>query len=116
MKRDIPEKGTLLYMVGENCNYKEIPLMIFAEQVKGPYQWKDSRGFKTVTVPDYKKQIFPTSYYWRMRDLGTRIFETREEAEAELERMEREELEKQMAALEGYARTRKNSIKLAKTR
>ena len=32
----------------------------------------------------------------------------------DLERMEREELEKQMAALEGYARTRKNSIKTRK--
>lgn len=83
--------GTILYMVGENCKKDGLPMEIFEERYVADYNWKsDSKlGFKTVTVADYPNRHYPTPHYWHGKDLGIKIFETLEEAQACLERVKK---------------------------
>lgn len=83
--------GTILYMVGENCHKGGLPMEIFEERYVSGYNWKSDRkpGFKTVTVADYPNRHYPEPHYWHRKDLGTKIFETMEEAQEYLERMKK---------------------------
>ena len=81
-KFSLPAKDTTLYHVVEHYYKHRVEYWVVSEKVTGDYFWDGgkTKGFKTVSLPDYKNGIFPTPYFYRPRDLEKKVFADRTQA------------------------------------